>query len=92
MKPRKRAQAGEPMLGAKKPWADGTQGERPARSAPSLNVADGGRLVVHRDRIARVGVDEREQLAGVLHRLLNDLRAARPVDNTEVAGVSVDAA
>ncbi len=26
MKPRKRAQAGEPMLRAKKPWADGTRG------------------------------------------------------------------
>jgi hypothetical protein len=61
-----------------------TKGTRPPRSAP-LYVEDGRRLVVHRDRIARAGVDERGQLAGVLHRLLDDLQAARPADNTEVA-------
>jgi hypothetical protein len=38
------------------------------------------------------GVDEREQLAGVLHSLLKDLQPARPADNTQVASVNVDAA
>ncbi len=83
-----------PAAGAQAPgaFADGEdQGTPPPRSAPPLYVEDGRRLVVHRDRIARAGVDERGQLAGVLHDLLKDLQAARSTDNTQVASVNVDA-
>jgi ParB/RepB/Spo0J family partition protein len=82
-----------PTAGAQAPGAiaDGEdQGTPPPRSAPPLFVEDGRRLVVHRDRIARAGVDERRLLAGVLHRLLDDLQAAGPADNTEMS-VNVDA-
>jgi len=84
-----------PAAGAQAPGAiadGGDQGTRPPRSAPPLYVEDGRRLVVHRDRIERAGVDERGQLAGVLHCLLNDLQAALSADNEEVASVNVVAA
>jgi len=71
--------------------ADGEdQGTTRPRSAPPLYVEDGRRLVIHRDRIARAGVEEKEQLAAVLRGLLNALQAARAAENAEAASVNVD--
>ncbi len=79
-----------PAPGAGEHGAEEQVGQSPS-SAPPLYSEQGRRLVIHCNRLASAGAEEKAQLVRLLQGLLECLWAGNGQDEAQLPGVSADA-